>query len=133
MLHFLVLTILIKIDTIEKQIRKGRKGELIFIKKKLAILKDLLSMFIFQHRNHLSYLFGFSSALIFSIIYIKIGIDYALFALAAGILVFEVFNYFFGGSPDVIVMGVDSEEDIMKTLKKSLNKAVRDKKEENNE
>lgn len=106
---------------------------MITIKKKVAVLKDLLSMFIVQHRNHLSYLLGFLSALIFSIIYIEFGIDYALFALAAGIIVFEVFNYFYGGSPDIIVMGVDSEEDIMNTLKKSLNKAVREKKEENNE
>ncbi|MFW6001159.1 MAG: hypothetical protein ACOCQE_02200 [Halanaerobium sp.] len=106
---------------------------MIVIKKKVAVLKDLLSMFIAQHRNHLSYLIGFLSALIFSIIYIKFGIDFALFALAAGILVFEIFNYFFGSSPDIIVMGVDSEEDIMNTLKKSLNKAVRERKEENNE
>jgi hypothetical protein len=105
----------------------------IVIKKKVAVLKDLLSMFIVQHRNHLSYLIGFLSALSFSIIYIKFDIDYALFALAAGILIFEIFNYFFGGSPDIIVMGVDSEEDIMNTLKKSLNKAVRERKEENNE
>lgn len=106
---------------------------MIFIKKKVAVLKDLLSMFIVQHKNHLSYLLGFLSALIFSIIYIKFAIDYALAALAAGLVVFEVFNHFFGGSPDIIVMGVDSEEDIMKTLKKSLNKAARERKEENND
>jgi hypothetical protein len=105
----------------------------IFIKKKVAVLKDLLSMFIVQHKNHLSYLLGFLSALFFSILYIEFGIDYALFALAVGIFIFEIFNYFFGGSPDIIVMGVDSEEEIMNTLKKSLNKAAREKKEENNE
>ena len=106
---------------------------MIFIKKKVAILKDLLSMFIVQHKNQLSYMLGFLSALFFSMVYIELGIEYAIFALLSGLVLFELFNYFFGGSPDIIVMGVDSEEDIMRTLKKSLKKAAREKKEENNE
>ncbi|WP_245750833.1 hypothetical protein [Halanaerobium salsuginis] len=46
---------------------------------------------------------------------------------------FEVFNYFFGSTPDIIVMGVDSEEDIMRTLKKSINKAVKEKNNNEND
>ncbi|MCC3144073.1 hypothetical protein LJ207_01920 [Halanaerobium sp. Z-7514] len=89
-------------------------------------------MFIAQHKNQLSYALGFLTAFAFSISYIKLGIEYALLVLLVGLVIFEIFNYFFGSTPDIIVMGVDSEEDIMKTLKKSLNKAVKEKKEENN-
>ena len=89
-------------------------------------------MFITQHKSQLSYFLGFITAFAFSLIYIKFGIEYALLGLFVGLVFFEIFNYFFGTTPDIIVMGVDSEEDIMKTLKKSLNKAVKEKKEENN-
>jgi len=127
------LTISRNIDIIKILIKILIKEKVIFIKKKVAILKDLLSMFIVQHKNQLSYMLGFLSALFFSMVYIELGIEYAIFALLSGLVLFELFNYFFGGSPDIIVMGVDSEEDIMRTLKKSLNKAAREKKEENNE
>lgn len=127
------MTISRNIDIIKILIGNSIKEKVIFIKKKIAILKDLLSMFIVQHKNQLSYMLGFLSALFFSMIYIEYGIEYGVFALLSGLALFEVFNYFFGGSPDIIVMGVDSEEDIMRTLKKSLNKAAREKKEENNE
>lgn len=84
-------------------------------------------MFINQHRNQLSYIIGFISALSFTLIYSRLGLELALAALLAGILLFEIFNHFFGGSPDIIVMGVDSEEDIMKTLKKTMSKAIKEK------
>lgn len=84
-------------------------------------------MFITQHRNHLSYIIGFISALSFALVYNSFGLELALAALLTGFLVFEIFNHFFGGSPDIIVMGVDSEEDIMKTLKKTMSKAIKEK------
>ncbi|MFW5961584.1 MAG: hypothetical protein ACOCRV_01120 [bacterium] len=88
-------------------------------------------MFITRHRNQMSYIIGFLSALAFAIIYINFGIELAAAALLAGILVFEIFDHYFGGSPDIIVMGVDSEEDMMKTLKKTMSKAVKEQKKEN--
>ncbi|MFP4020519.1 MAG: hypothetical protein ACLFUK_02845 [Halanaerobium sp.] len=88
-------------------------------------------MFITRHRNQMSYIIGFLSALAFAIIYINFGIELAAAALFAGILVFEIFDHYFGGSPDIIVMGVDSEEDMMKTLKKTMSKAVKEQKKEN--
>jgi hypothetical protein len=88
-------------------------------------------MFITQHRNQLSYIFGFISALSFALIYSRFGIELALTVLLAGFLLFEIFNHFFGGSPDIIVMGVDSEEDIMKTLKKTMSKAIKEKNKQN--
>ncbi len=92
-------------------------------------------MFITQHRNQLSYIFGFISALSFALVYSRFGLELAISVLLAGILIFEIFNNFFGGSPDIIVMGVDSEEDIMKTLKKTMSKAIKEKnkKSSNNE
>ena len=74
------------------------------INKKLAVLKDLLSMFITQHRNQLSYIIGFLSALAFALVYTKFGIELAVAALLAGILIFEIFDHFFGGSPDIIAV-----------------------------
>jgi hypothetical protein len=88
-------------------------------------------MFITQHRNQLSYIIGFISALSFALVYSRFGLELALAALLAGILLFEIFNHFFGGRPDIIVMGVDSEEDIMKTLKKTLSKAIKEKNKQN--
>ncbi|CCU78219.1 hypothetical protein HSACCH_00496 [Halanaerobium saccharolyticum subsp. saccharolyticum DSM 6643] len=88
-------------------------------------------MFITQHRNQLSYIIGFISALSFALVYSRFGLELALAALLAGILLFEIFNHFFGGSPDIIVMGVDSEEDIMKTLKKTMSKAIKEKNKQN--
>lgn len=88
-------------------------------------------MFITQHRNQFSYIIGFLSALSFALVYINFGLEMALAALLTSLLVFEVFNHFFGGSPDIIVMGVDSEEDMMKTLKKTMSKAIKEKKQEN--
>ncbi|MFW5735820.1 MAG: hypothetical protein ACOCXB_00535 [Halanaerobium sp.] len=88
-------------------------------------------MFITRHRNQMSYIIGFLSALAFAIIYINFGIELAAAALLAGILIFEIFDHYFGGSPDIIVMGVDSEEDMMKTLKKTMSKAVKEQKKEN--
>ncbi len=88
-------------------------------------------MFITQHRNQLSYIIGFLSALAFTIIYTKFGIELGAAALLAGILVFEIFDHFFGGSPDIIVMGVDSEEDMMETLKKTMSEAIKEKNQEN--
>lgn len=104
---------------------------MIFIKKKLAVLKDLLSMFITQNRNQFSYILGFLSALAFTLVYTKFGLELAVAALLTAILLFEIFDHFFGGSPDIIVMGVDSEEDMMETLKKTMSKAVREKNKEN--
>ena len=88
-------------------------------------------MFITQHRNHLSYIIGFSTALAFALVYTKFGLELAVTALLVGILVFEIFDHYFGGSPDIIVMGVDSEEDMMKTLKKTMAEAVKEKNQEN--
>ncbi|RAK05185.1 hypothetical protein C8C77_13218 [Halanaerobium saccharolyticum] len=88
-------------------------------------------MFITQHRNQLSYIIGFLSALAFALIYTKFGIKLGVSALLAGILVFEIFDHFFGGSPDIIVMGVDSEEDMMETLKKTMSEAIKEKNKEN--
>lgn len=88
-------------------------------------------MFVTQHRNKLSYIIGFLSALGFALVYTKVGIELAVAALLTGFLVFEIFDHFFGGSPDIIVMGVDSEEDIMKTLKKTMSQAVKEQKNEN--
>ena len=88
-------------------------------------------MFITQHRNQLSYIIGFLSALAFALVYMEFGIELAVAALLVGILVFEIFDHFFGGSPDIIVMGVDSEEDMMKTLKKTMSKAIKEKNQEN--
>lgn len=88
-------------------------------------------MFITQHRNQLSYFIGFISALAFALIYTKFGIELGLAVLLTGILIFEIFDHFFGGSPDIIVMGVDSEEDMMKTLKKTMSKAIKEKNKEN--
>ncbi|MGM0500220.1 MAG: hypothetical protein ACQERL_08450 [Bacillota bacterium] len=88
-------------------------------------------MFITQHRNQLSYIIGFISALSFALVYSRFGLELALAALLAGILLFEIFNHFFGGRPDIIVMGVDSEEDIMKTLKKTMSKAIKEKNKQN--
>jgi hypothetical protein len=88
-------------------------------------------MFITQHRNHLSYIIGFISALSFAVVYSKFGLESAAISLLIGFLVFEIFNHFFGGSPDIIVMGVDSEEDIMKTLKKTMSKAIKEKNKQN--
>ena len=88
-------------------------------------------MFITKHRNKLSYIIGFLSALGFALVYAEYGLELALVALLAGFLVFEVFDHFFGGSPDIIVMGVDSEEDIRKTLKKTMSQAIKEQKKEN--
>jgi hypothetical protein len=88
-------------------------------------------MFITQHRNQLSYIIGFLSALAFALVYIKFGLELAVAALLSGILLFEIFDHYFGGSPDIIVMGVDSEEDMMETLKKTMSKAVKEKNKEN--
>ena len=88
-------------------------------------------MFITQHRNQLSYIIGFLSALTFALVYTKFGIELAVAVLLAGILLFEIFDHFFGGSPDIIVMGVDSEEDMMKTLKKTMSKAIKENNQEN--
>lgn len=88
-------------------------------------------MFITQHRNQFSYVIGFISALAFALVYTEFGLELALAVLLAGILLFEIFDHYFGGSPDIIVMGVDSEEDMMKTLKKTMSKAVKEKKQEN--
>lgn len=88
-------------------------------------------MFITKHRNKISYIIGFTSALAFALVYIKFGIELALAALLIGILIFEIFDNLFGARPDIIVMGVDSEEDMMNTLKKTLSKAVKEKKQEN--
>lgn len=88
-------------------------------------------MFITQHRNQLSYIIGFLSALAFALVYTKFGLGLAVAALLTGILLFEIFDHFFGGSPDIIVMGVDSEEDMMETLKKTMSEAIKEKKEEN--
>lgn len=88
-------------------------------------------MFITQHRNKISYILGFLSAFVFSLIYTKFGIELAVVSLLVGILLFEIFDYYFGGSPDIIVMGVDSEEDMMKTIKKTMSKAVKEKKNKN--
>jgi hypothetical protein len=74
---------------------------------------------------------GFISALSFAIVYNSFGLELAVSALLAGILVFEIFNHFFDSSPDIIVMGVDSEEDIMKTLKKTMSKAIKEKSKQN--
>jgi len=90
-------------------------------------------MFITQHRNHLSYIIGFASALAFALVYTEFGLELAVAALLTGFLIFEVFNHFFGGSPDIIVMGVDSEEDIMKTLKKSIAKAAKEQNQNKND
>jgi hypothetical protein len=79
----------------------------------------------------LSYIIGFLSALAFTLIYTKFGIELGTAALLAGILVFEIFDHFFGGSPDIIVMGVDSEEDMMETLKKTMSEAIKEKNKEN--
>lgn len=87
-------------------------------------------MYISQHRNHLSYIIGFLTALSFSLVYIKFSLELALLALLVGILLFEVFNHFFGGSPDIIVMGVDSEQDIMEKLKQTMSEAIKEKNEE---
>lgn len=88
-------------------------------------------MFITQHRNQLSYIIGFLSALAFALVYTEFGIELAVAALLTGFLLFEIFDHFFGGSPDIIVMGVDSEEDMMETLKKTMSKAVKEKNKEN--
>lgn len=88
-------------------------------------------MFITQHRNQLSYIIGFLSALAFALVYTKFGLELAVAALLTGFLLFEIFDHFFGGSPDIIVMGVDSEEDMMKTLKKTMSEAIKEKNKEN--
>ena len=90
-------------------------------------------MFITQHRNHLSYIIGFVSALAFALVYTEFGLELAVAVLLSGFLIFEIFNHFFGGSPDIIVMGVDSEEDIMKTLKKSITKAAKEQNKNKND
>lgn len=78
----------------------------------------------------MSYLIGFLSALTFAFVYTSFGLELALASLLAGILIFEIFDHYFGGTPDIIVMGVDSEEDILKTLKKTMLKAVKEKNKE---
>lgn len=88
-------------------------------------------MFVSQHRNHLSYIIGFISALSFALVYLSFGMELAVITLLIGILLFEIFDHFFGGSPDIIVMGVDSEEDMMETLKKTMTKAIKEKNKEN--
>ena len=88
-------------------------------------------MFITQHRNQMSYIIGFLSALAFALVYNNFGLELAVVVLLAGIILFEIFDHFFGGSPDIIVMGVDSEEDMMETLKKTMSEAVKEKKQEN--
>ncbi|SIQ23781.1 hypothetical protein [Halanaerobium kushneri] len=88
-------------------------------------------MFITQHRNQISYVIGFITALAFALIYFEMGLELALAVLLAGILIFEIFDHYFGGSPDIIVMGVDSEEDMMKTLKKTMSKAMKEKNKQN--
>lgn len=103
---------------------------MIVIYKKLAVLKDIISIYISQHRNHLSYIIGFLTALSFSLIYLKYGLGLALLFLLGGILLFEVFDHFFGGSPDIIVMGVDNEQDIMKKLKKTMTEVIKEKNED---
>ncbi|MGM0548286.1 MAG: hypothetical protein ACQER0_03305 [Bacillota bacterium] len=103
---------------------------MIVIYKKLAVLKDIISMYISQHRNHLSYIFGFLTALSFSLIYLNYGVELSLLVLLVGILLFEVFNHFFGSSPEIIVMGVDNEQDIMKKLKKTMSEVIKEKNEE---
>jgi len=129
------LTILIKLDIINTlfindNIIKRRSGIII---KKLGFIKDLLSIFIVKNKNHISYMLGFISALFFSIIYIEFSLEYAVLSLIPALLIFEILNYFFGGSPDIIVMGVDSEEDMMKALKKTINRAVKEKNNDNTE
>jgi hypothetical protein len=105
----------------------------ILIKQKLVVLKDLFSLLINQHKNQISYLAGFISALTFVLIYYNFSLEIALLFLLICFGLFEVFNYFFGSTPDIIVMGVDSEEDIMRTLKKSINKAVKEKNNNEND
>lgn len=88
-------------------------------------------MFITQHRNQLSYIIGFLSALAFVLVYTKFGLELAVAALLIGILSFEIFDHFFGGRPDIIVMGVDSEEDMMETLKKKMSEAIKEENQKN--
>ncbi len=59
--------------------------------------------------------------------YMIYDLDAAVAVLVLAIIVFEALKYFFGGKPDIIVMGVEDEEDVVNALKKSFQKAMEEK------
>src|SRR6056297_4191461 len=94
------------------------------IKEKWIHLRDLVDMLMHKNNSYLFYILGITTGILFMLGYFAYGINGGIFGFVFGIAVFELFKYFYGKIPDIIISGVDDEEQITEALTKSIKKAL---------
>jgi len=94
------------------------------IKKKWISIKDYVDLLLNKNNSYLFYILGITTGILFMLGYLAYDITGGIFGFIFGIIVFELFKYFYGEIPDVIVSGIDDEEQIAEALTKSIKKAL---------
>ena len=94
------------------------------IKKKWISIKDYVDLLLNKNNSYLFYILGITTGILFMLGYLAYDITGAIFGFVFGIAVFELFKYFYGEIPDVIISGIDDEEQIAEVLTKSIKKAL---------
>src|SRR6056297_3508838 len=94
------------------------------IKKKWISIKDYVDLLLNKNNSYLFYILGITTGILFMLGYLAYDITGGIFGFVFGIAVFELFKYFYGEIPDVIISGIDDEEQIVKALTQSIKKAL---------
>ena len=94
------------------------------IKEKWISMKEYVDILLQENNSYLFYILGITTGILFMLGYFAYGISGGIFGFVFGIAVFELFKYFYGEIPDIIVSGIDNEKQMAEALTNSIKKAL---------
>ncbi|MDZ7672900.1 MAG: hypothetical protein U5K53_08745 [Halanaerobiales bacterium] len=100
------------------------------IKEKWIYMKDFVDMQLHKNNSYLFYILGITTGILFMLGFLAYEITGGIIGFVFGIAIFELFKYLYGDVPDIIVSGIDDEEQIAKALTNSIKKALAEAEEE---
>jgi len=95
-------------------------------------VKNFVDILMHKNNSYLFYILGITTGILFMLGYLAYEISGGIFGFVFGIAVFEMFKYFYGETPDIIVSGIDDEEQMAKALTNSIKKALAEVENEDN-
>lgn len=87
-------------------------------------------MFLQKKNSYLFFLIGLITGVLFILANLLQDISIGIVALIGGIVVFEIFKYFYGETPNIIVTDHEDKEETYKLIKKAIEDTIQENKKE---
>lgn len=85
-------------------------------------------MYLQKKNSQLFFIIGLLTGILFTLININKNITFGVIFLILGIIIFEIFKYYYGETPDIIITDHEDVEKTYSYIKKTVQKSIEESK-----